>query len=867
MKARVLMTVCVAWLGCSGLGVASQAPTATDSVKYAVDIPAQNLGDALQAFALASHHKLFYSSDLVAGKKSPPLLGQFTTEEGVKRLLANADLQYEVTSNGLVMIRSASAADSPADVVRQSSADNGGKEGKKDSSQDFRVAQLDQTTLTSGSQVEGRGDHRQEVLDEVVVTAQKRSEKLMDTPVPVTVVNTDALTENNQLRLQDFFTSVPGLSMTQGVLNNEFLSIRGISNQIARGSTTVGVVVDDAPFGANTAVQVSDIDPGELQQIEVLRGPQGTLYGSSSMGGLLKYVMVEPSTTEFSTRVQAGLDTIYNAAKLGYTTRASANLPVNETLAFRVSAFMREDPGYIDDVETAQEGVNVAHTSGGHVAGLWRPADGWSLKLNAFYTNTVAQGVNGVDIPTAGYPQSANLQDLQQYRARGSGYNEVEIQQYSATLDGKLGPVDVKSITAYNKTRIDTTADYSTYFSGLAQQDFNVSGALAPQVSPTEAVSQEVRFSGSVGRTVDWLAGGFFTHQDSDVHDSIQPEDPLSGIQTKGNLFYEQYIEDYRESAGFVDFTFHVTDRFDVQAGGRESRIFESYGYYSIGDLNGSPTAVYGEPTLGNSANAFTYLFTPSYKITPDTMVYARLASGFRAGTLNPTATGAAFGGIPLASDPDKTYNYEVGIKGDFLGHRLSVDASAYYIDWKHIQLLVIETVQGLQASFTTNGGDAKSEGLELTLTARPLAGMTLTGWFDYDDAVLKQGFPGTSPFVGAAGDRLPFTSRYSAHLAGQQEFPLWGELRGFGGASLDYVGDRIGDFQVAGVTRQYYPSYVKADVQAGVKFGAWTINTYANNLTNRRGEIATGVDFPPPASSVTYIEPRNIGINFIWKN
>src|SRR4029077_16305041 len=206
-------------------------------------------------------------------------------------------------------------------------------------------------------------------LEEVIVTAQKRLERLQDVPVPASVISTDALTNSDQTLLRDYYSSVPGLSMTTTAQSSQILSIRGIVTN--PGNPTVGITVDDMPFGSSTVggggLVVPDFDPGDLSRVEVLRGPQGTLYGASSLGGLLKFVTVDPSTVGVSGNLQAGLSSVHNGDGIGYTYRGAINIPVSENLAVRASGFARLDPGYVDNAVLRVKGINTARADGGMV--------------------------------------------------------------------------------------------------------------------------------------------------------------------------------------------------------------------------------------------------------------------------------------------------------------------------------------------------------------------------------------------------------------------------------------------------------------------------------------------------------------------
>ena len=352
------------------------------------------------------------------------------------------------------------------------------------------------------------------------------------------------------------------------------------------------------------------------------------------------------------------------------------------------------------------------------------------------------------------------------------------------------------------------------------------------------------------GTHVDWLLGGFYTHESSHVLENILAEDPATG-EDSGLLLTLAFPTTREEYAAFTDLTVRFTDQFDIQlGGGRETEIRQSYSQTSAGTFGQPPI-----PEVSSSANAFTYLVTPRFKLSPDLMVYARVASGHRAGGSNTSPGGI----VPAQYSPDKTQNYEVGLKGDFFEHLLSLDASLYHIDWKAIQLQLLNPATGLSYNF--NGSRAKSQGVELSLQSRPLSGLTVGAWVVWDEAVLTEPFPPTSAY-GIVGDSLPYGSRFSGNISLQQDFPIAANTTGFVGAVESYVGDRQGVFTAAAsIPRQYYPAYAKMDLRAGVKHESWTADLYVNNVADKRGELSGGVgQFPPFA--FTYIQPRTVGIS-----
>ena len=685
---------------------------ATADGEKTFNIQRQVLSVALHEFARQSDRQILFSTDVVESKHTAGVQGDLQPEAALTVLLKGTGLTFRITADNTILVEQTKSGET---------TDTSKSLGKGGSDNSFRLAQTtqglaqstDSLTPSSSRNRSGAEQASQQTavqLEEIIVTAQKREERLQEVPVPVTAINAAELVQNNQLRLQDYYQSVPGLSVTPGVQSTQTIAIRGITTG---GGTnpTVGVTVDDVPFGSSTnlggGLVVPDFDPGDLARVEVLRGPQGSLYGASSMGGLLKFVTVDPSTAGFSGRMQAGAVGVFHGNGLGYNVRGSLNAPVTDTLAVRASAFTRVDPGYIDNPFLNVEGVNEARTSGGRLAALWKPLEDFSLKLAALYQTTRGNGSNDVD-------QLPGLGDLQQgYIPNVGGYNRT-LQSYIATANGKIGTADITSITGYNINSYSDSSDYTYAVGPLTNLLFGVNNSPLYDDNKTKKFNEEVRLAMPIVRWMDWRIGGFFTHESSSYAENVVAQDPAT-LTNVGEVLGISFPTRYTEYAGFTDLTIHATENFDVELGGRESHIQQVFNQTEIGGAVGGATLI--TPEERSDANAFTYLVTPRLKLSADLMIYARLASGYRAGGTNATIPGA-----PSQYNPDKTQNYDLGFKGEFLDHTLSVDASLYYIDWKDIQLQLRSNGLG----FNANGGKAKSEGVELSTQVRPITGFEL---------------------------------------------------------------------------------------------------------------------------------------------
>jgi outer membrane receptor protein involved in Fe transport len=272
------------------------------------------------------------------------------------------------------------------------------------------------------------------------------------------------------------------------------------------------------------------------------------------------------------------------------------------------------------------------------------------------------------------------------------------------------------------------------------------------------------------------------------------------------------------------------------------------------------PTPVVS-PKKYSDGNAFTYLVTPKFKISDDLMVYARLASGYRPGGGAKGSAGSpcVVFNFPCEYKADTTQNYEVGIKGDFIGHTLSVDASVYRINWRDIQLTVLDP--NTQGDYTANGSRAKSEGVELSVESKPLTGLTVGITAAFDNAVMTETFPQHSTLVGGTGDRLPNSARVSGTLSLRQSFPLTSRITGFVGGTESYVGDRVGLFTGPPGKRANFPGYARTDLYAGAEYESWTVSFFVTNALDKRGVLTGGLDLLP-TYAYNYIQPRTVGLN-----
>jgi iron complex outermembrane receptor protein len=688
-------------------------------------------------------------------------------------------------------------------------------------------------------------------LQDLVVSAEKREERLQDVPIPVTVIPADQLVTNKQVRLEDYYTRIPGVNLAADSYRNSGgkMVIRGI---VGGGNPTVGIVVDDVPYGSSTGLfgaggYVPDIDPSELARIEVLRGPQGTLYGASSIGGLLNYATVDPTTERRSGRLLVGSSGVQNGDQLGYDAHGALNVPLSRSWAIRASAFIRRDAGYIDNVQSGENGVNRNDVAGGRLSTLWTPSPNTSLKLSALIQGSDRNGAARIE-PGVG--------DLRQTGLPKTGKFEGDANVFAATWKQRLGRAELTAISGYSINRFTGVFDLTNLYGFATNAVFGDPSTVTNEYSRTKKFTQEVRVSLPLGEAFEWRVGGFYTRENSRFSQSPSAADPITGAVTNLGILSAP-ITTFVEYAAFTDLTWQISDRLDLQIGGRESRNKQTYENTLTGPF---VTAFFGvpsplvNPTAETKDNSFTYLVTPRFRISPDLMTYARLASGYRTGGPNFLAD---FFGAPIAFGPDKTRNYEIGAKGTVLNRALSFEIAAYYIDWKDVQ---VSAFNG-RTSYLTNAGSARSQGLELSLESSPLAGLTLGSAVGWNDAKLTEDLPANSSLVAVAGDRLQ-GRRFTSNASVEQAFPLGSSVTASIGGAVSHVSSLAGEFPGSPtVSRRSTPGYTQTDVRTTARYGSWGITLFANNLTNERG-ILNDWSFYPPNTAFYDIQPRTIGMS-----
>jgi len=707
-------------------------------------------------------------------------------------------------------------------------------------------------------------------LEEIIVTAEKRAERLVDVPAVITAVSASDLADQNVEKIFDYYSRIPGLSFNGNKTYS--LSLRGITTGGAT-NPTLAILVDDIQFGSSTAAGLGnsvfpDFDPGMLERIEVLHGPQGTLYGAASLGGLIKYVTREPNTEKFSGRVEAGFESV-KGGDMGWTTRGSVNIPlVTDKIALSASGFTRWDPGWLDNIATGVQGddVNRVHTYGYHTALLIEPIDELAITLSAlqqkrhgYFANSVQVHMEDDNVPGSlpTFVPKYGENTISTGRTSDLGTQQL----YSARVVWDVGGIQFTSLTSWGKSEGTNFQDVSTVFTFLPPI-YGIPGqgtVFIDDAADTRKITQEFRVSGKLDQ-LDWRAGLYYTREYGSVDQSLT-------LFESGALFATPYIgsipDYYKERAAFADATYHITSEWDLQAGVRYAKNDQIIGGNTV--VDGTAQRVFGPssvtPNIVSNDNSTTWEVSPIYHFSRDVMAYGRVATGYRPGGPN-----GILPNTPLSFAPDKVIDYEIGFKGIVPDHTFSWDAALFQINWSHVQLQ--DTNSDSELTFTTNGGTARSRGLELSVGWRPYKGLNIAATTTLMDAVLTEDLPvieGADGLIGHSGDRLPASARFSSNLDIQQDFPLRESLMGYVGANWSYIGARPSEFvnSSTDASRFNWPSYNLLDLRTGLTFqDTWHLNVFVRNITDKNGVVQANNRNGTSVPLVNFLQPRTIGMS-----
>lgn len=729
-------------------------------------------------------------------------------------------------------------------------------------------------------------------VSEIVVTARKRGERIQDAPLSVAAFSAAELRQGNVRDFKDVIRQVPGVSFSGAELGQSRYSIRGVSS--TSPSPTVGIYLDDVSLLTVTSAFSGAADPAffDFSRVEVLKGPQGTLYGGSAMGGAIKYVSHPPELDVTSVDVAGGLSSTEHGG-VSYQGEVVVNLPViKDRLALRAGVLYRDDAGYIDnvanglavDVRTSttappapltplsrpslstrvDKDQNSDRVLGLRLSALWQPDDSLQITPSLFH-QSYRQKNTGVFW--------TNLGDLKS-SFRLAQPTDDDLGVYSLNAVKHLDGVDITWLTGYVDRSVKYDRDYSFYIATLVPALYGVNSLNASN-SDTRTFSQEVRAASSdPNAKLRWTTGLYYSNQRDEMDQTVTSTGVGAILGTGTDTVYHgNTVSKLTQYAAFADLTYQILPRLDATLGLRYFRIEQTIDTRGDGILNGGVT----QGMARTRQDGLNPKFELSYRATPDHLIYTSAAKGFRPGGGNPFAVAPGLcqgdlanlglSGVPISYQSDRLWTYELGSKNQFLDRRLTLNGAVFYTDWKNIQQNVFLPSCGF--SFTGNVGAAEIKGAELTGQFEVVHGLTVGAAASYTDARISSTVTGVSARVGQPVLDTPkwIAAGYVAY-----RFPIWGD--GFATAKVDYQyhGSSLRMFEDSfNVTTPAGPvatnnftqrqdAYQVVNLDLLLDTGTWQYDLFVNNLLDEAPtldhNVVSGIE-----GAIT-LRPRTVGLS-----
>jgi len=800
---------------------------------------------------------------------------------------------------------------------------------------DFSISQTALTVALAAStpawaqQTAASAPKTSDQVQEVVVTANRSgAESVQNVPMAISVVNPTVVDRSGLGNMSDLAKFTPSLSIDEGAPGFNKFDMLGLSTGAYRTSDTsdrslVAVYLDDTPISVQG--QTPDLRVYDLERVEILRGPQGTLYGDSSMAGTIRFVTAKPNmSSSFGTLETTGADTEHGGPS--YSLRGTFNTPlIEDKLAIRGAFYQGQDGGYINNIGLRdKKDANLNNSTQARLAVRWTPTNKLTVDLSGTFEQSHAYGLNSVDSGLPAYTYSSNS-------AEGT---RDSFQLYQVNLDYDLGFANVVSSTSYTWRRIGFNASpdaqigyfFANYY-GLPLSTtqfplFNAPAIYSQQIADEipaqhyeidnkiKDVMQEFRLVSKNSGPVKWTVGLFFDSQTRNLYqdtpvsgfDTLSYENAYYGpFNTPNGLYNSQTVDDAfspndifsglqnetdTQVALFTDDTWHVTKKLDLTAGVRYFDYSEKYYLFESG--------VYGvinhEPLTLNAkqaSNGFDPRFNASYHIDDDLMVYAEAAKGFRYGGANqPVPIGttgvagecaanlASYGlnSAPLTFGPDHLWDYTLGEKAKFANGRVTLDADIYYIDWSDVQTRLLLNCSYF---FTENAGSITSQGLEAEGTFKVTPELTVSGSFSYNNSHASGNIPTAGAF---SGDQSPYSPNwiasafvfYDRHLGdGMLHLLASYQFRGEEDTTFDPSATAVNNGVLvktgSSETFAIIPPTNNVSASVAYTFGRYEVGLYGNNLIDgvKVTDIARATYYANyQAGNVdTVARPRTVGL------
>lgn len=680
-------------------------------------------------------------------------------------------------------------------------------------------------------------------IERIEVTASRRLTSTSDIPYNISVLDGDALSDAGIGNVAELGYTIPGLTVIDtGPRNDKPMAMRGLTldemaaNDQGGNGGTVSVYVNDTPM-------LVDLKMIDVNRVEVLRGPQGTLYGAGSLGGTLRYILNKPELATTEGYAGARIYQTKESESLSNEVYGALNMPlVGDKLAVRVAASRLDDAGFVDyplALSGPIEDADDEQTFSGRVAVRYAPTDSFDATLTYLSQDQEVGGRSAVNPEFTGNDYDSALRyDEPLDRVADLTSLEFSWDLNAVTLSSSSSYTTLEEQGQRDQTDLLVTAIWPGY------ADYPEFSAYTREDVDREVFTQELRLTSNSDGPLLWLLGGYYSNEDNvDSSKEFTPGYPeFIGMDRPDELeYYSSTVEDVEEVAAFGEVTYKFTDKWDATLGGRAFSLTQDatncLDFPIYEGVEG--TALTPECTIGEGKNEdFIGKASTFYYFTDDVNAFLLYSQGFRRGGSNGVPEGGqvSFTEDEKSYDPDTVDNYELGWHSEWLDGDLSVNGALYYIEWHDIQVAG-KTAEG-SIPITENGGEARSQGVEMEIAYNPFKGLLLQAGYAYTNAELTEDAPSLDGFDG---DRVPGVPEHEGALSATYSHSIKAvEARYFIGTYMKSevytrVNDRAG---TKNEDNQVLPGFGIVNASASFGYDEWLFRLYADNLFDKYAKV-----------------------------
>ena len=853
---------------------------------YAVDLPPQTIAESLNQLARQTGAQFLFPFQLAQSKAARPVKGRFTLLQATQYLLHNTGLTSDLVDGVLtispIYCQQGETICDPNNLYGHTDESTKGKRMniKNSTKRKTLLAGLVGLFAAGGTaQVAAQGGEAatsQSAIDEIIVTATKRETSLQDTALSVSAISGADIAKLGISSFTDVIATVPGVSVNDLGPGSRGITFRGIAASSVGNITTnatTSFYLDEFPLVAGSFD--SDVKLVDMAQLEVLKGPQGTLYGKSALGGVVRYITNKPSTDA----ITGGFDlTSEHLARggSGYQGQGYINVPLSDTVAIRGVFYNYDNAGFIDNLGTNTKNANTEEVTGGRLALRWNVSDRTTFDLQYLRQTSLIcceQG-NGLQSASSTYtpvedgtPTDISAPDLSNpslYASINPTHDRAS-EAINAKLNISFDQFDLSLMATSKDRHIDIKRDLSVWFGMYG----DLATALGDYDFDYEASTFEARMVSTGDGPIQWIAGLWYEKEDNNFAFPIQintsrTDFVLFGTPTVDGDFLldRESFEANKELSAYGEIGYRFNEQAKLTLGYRRANLkLDSGSLRGDGRFDtGEADAIGADETSDEDVN--TYKINFEYTVNEDVLIYALASSGYRSGGFNR-------GGVITAASSygsDTLWNYEVGARTSWMDNRVIANVVAYYVDWSDIQLRAYDP-----DSFSDriqNVAEAEVYGLETEIRYQVSENFSLSMNYGYIDGSLAADFLdiSTDPatVVAEKGATLPGSSKDTFSLLADWQTSLTNDLNLNISGSYIYTGLQaavLGSAQALVAEGSEIPSFELVNLSMGLTHSNGVqVSLFAKNLLDEKHKgITFGRDF---LETNALIRPRTLGVN-----